>query len=71
MRHAAPLLKFFTKHVDEALFEALICSSAREFQQLLDRKTHRDEILFSDIKVDVVSDGQADGKDDSVGLVTH
>jgi ATP-dependent Lon protease len=33
-------------HVDEVLSQALICSSAKEFEKLLDRKQLRDEQLY-------------------------
>ncbi|RMG43032.1 MAG: endopeptidase La [Candidatus Dadabacteria bacterium] len=57
-------------HVDEVLFEALVCGSAEEFRQLIDRKNMRDEMLFSDMKVDS-SSGDSSEKEDQVGIVTH
>ncbi len=35
-------------HVDEVLYEALLCSSAQDFNRILDRKAVRDELLYSE-----------------------
>jgi ATP-dependent Lon protease len=64
-------------HVDEVLFEGLVCSSARDFEALLDRKSLRDEQFFSELEK-----GDEDSKDakprnkdksqpESGGIVTH
>jgi ATP-dependent Lon protease len=60
-------------HVDEVLFEALVCDTAKEFDRMLDRKAQRDEALFSDIKRGEDEEGGANGKDKPAnsGLVTH
>lgn len=60
-------------HVDEVLFEALLCTSPKEFEKMLDRKTLRDEIFFSDMKSEATEDsGNGSTKDKSQStVVTH
>jgi ATP-dependent Lon protease len=56
-------------HVDQVLFEALICSEAKELDRLLEKKAIRDELLFSEGKKD--SD-EEDGKEKQPSqVVTH
>ncbi len=55
-------------HVDEVLFEALICTGPKDFEKILDRKNSRDEVLFHDEG----DDDEEGGKDKPTGgVVTH
>ncbi|MBX7144314.1 MAG: endopeptidase La [Oligoflexia bacterium] len=60
-------------HVDEVLFEALICSNAKEFERMLDRRQQRDETLFENMgrDDDESSGGNKGDKQPSGGVVTH
>ena len=62
-------------HVDEALYEALICRDSKEFDRLIDRKVARNELLFEEEKN---SKGEANpdapfekSKSTTVDIVTH
>lgn len=57
-------------HVDQVLFEALICSDAKEFDKMLERKAMRDELLFSsESKKD--EEGDDDKSKPASAVVTH
>ena len=56
-------------HVDQVLFEALVCSEAAQFEKLLERKAVRDELLFSEGGKDSDEDGQKEKSPSAV--VTH
>lgn len=59
-------------HVDEVLFEALVCKGAKDFEHLLDLKNMRDEALFADLGKKESSDEVDSAKEkESVGVVTH
>jgi ATP-dependent Lon protease len=59
-------------HVDEVLFEALRINSAKELEDVLDRKVQRDELLFGEEKEKGDEKGSGDGKDKPVtGIVAH
>ncbi len=59
-------------HVDEVLFEALICNGAKAFEQIIDRKKQRDELLFADDrKKEDEGDGVDKEKGSSAGIVAH
>lgn len=56
-------------HVDEVLSHALICTSAKEFEKLIDRKQQRDEQLYGS---EEKSDEQGEEKEKSgTTVVTH
>lgn len=56
-------------HVDQVLFEALVCSDAKEFEKMLERRSMRDELLFSEGKKD--SEDGEDEKSKPSAVVTH
>lgn len=60
-------------HVDQVLFEALICSNVKEFERTLDRRTLRDEQLFGDGTKEEDDENSGNGKEkaDATGVVTH
>lgn len=58
-------------HVDEVLYEALLTTGVQEFERILDRKSQRDEILFSpEPKKASDEEGKEEGSKESV-VVTH
>jgi ATP-dependent Lon protease len=60
-------------HVDQVLFEALICKSPRDFEKMLDAKAVRDQLLFSE-PAQVGGEPSPRGVDKekaSVDIVTH
>jgi ATP-dependent Lon protease len=60
-------------HVDEVLYEALVSTSAKDFDKLLDRKSARDETLFHEPKAGGEEGEEGSGKEKapSTGHVTH
>jgi predicted ATP-dependent protease len=60
-------------HVDEVLFEALICQGPRDFEAILDRRATRDELLFPESERDEEGSGEEGSKEkpESSGVVTH
>lgn len=59
-------------HVDEVLYEALLCANAKDFDKMLDRKALRDEMFFSDSKSESGEDqGNGATKDKQSTVVTH
>jgi ATP-dependent Lon protease len=61
-------------HIDEVLFEALVCSSAREFDQMFERRSARDELLFGPDGEKEDEEGQEEAAKDkapAAGIVTH
>ncbi len=61
-------------NVDEVLFEALLCSNAKEFDKMLDRKALRDETLFDEQKKGEDENENEEGRKEKVtgeGVVTH
>jgi len=61
-------------HVDEVLFDALVASSPKEFEKILDRRTLRDETLFHEPKHGGDEGGEGEGgkeKATATGVVTH
>jgi ATP-dependent Lon protease len=60
-------------HVDEVLFEALVCKDAKEFERILERKSARDEDFFyEDKKPSEEGDAAFDkSKNANTDVVTH
>lgn len=59
-------------HVDEVLYEALVCDGAESFEEILNQKVARDEILFMDLKKQSDDDESGNkSKVQSTGVVTH
>jgi ATP-dependent Lon protease len=61
-------------HVDEVLFEALLCNDPKTFEDLLDNKQIRDELLFSSEKKKDDDESRMERpkeKGESAGVVTH
>ena len=62
-------------HMDQVLFEALLCQNVQEFDKMLARKGLRDESLFSEPVREENGAGDADTvvkeKGESAGIVTH
>jgi len=62
-------------HVDEVLFEALVCTGSKDFDNMLDRRARRDETLFSEPKAEEEEpDSEERGREDKgegAGIVTH
>ena len=60
-------------HVDEVLYEALVSTSAKDFDKLLDRKSARDENLFHEPKAGGEEGEEGAGKEKAPasGHVTH
>jgi ATP-dependent Lon protease len=61
-------------HVDEVLYEALICNSPKDFERILDAKAVRDEKLFGESsKSDSDEEGNGEEKEKAptTGVVTH
>jgi len=56
-------------HIDEVLFEALVCEDAKFFDQLLDKKVVRDELLFAEEKKPVQEESQLEKG--TASIVTH
>lgn len=56
-------------HVDEVLFEALLCAGPEDLNSVLDQRVMRDKLLYGDDKIDT-PDSDRD-KDEQVGIVTH
>ncbi len=57
-------------HVDQVLFEALMCTGPKHFERILDGKNMRDDLLFSDPKPKKSEEEGAKDKS-SVEVVTH
>ena len=60
-------------HVDQVIFECLMCTGTKHFEQLLDGKQLRDEKFFNDAPKASPDGGGDDGEDkgQSAGVVTH
>ncbi len=59
-------------HVDEVLVEALECENPQDFERILDRKSIRDEKLFSPIRGSDDAEGQGEKEKSSTAtVVTH
>jgi ATP-dependent Lon protease len=60
-------------HVDEVLYEALMCRSPQDYQEYLTYKSVKDELLFSEDKKKEGSGRgeQGDEKGNSANVVTH
>ena len=59
-------------HVDEVLYEALVCSSPRAFDKNLDDKEVRDQMLFTETKEKGAEGAEGDGKGNGkAAVVTH
>lgn len=59
-------------HVDQVLFEALVTDGSADFERILDNKSIRDEIYFSDLSGRPNGDQDSDkDKDEPAGIVTH
>jgi ATP-dependent Lon protease len=62
-------------HVDEVLFEALLCRDVKDYPKLLERKVVRDELLFAEDgkKGDDITGqvGDANNKAGGATVVTH
>jgi len=62
-------------HVDQVLFEALVCAGAKDFERLLDQKTLRDEKFFVDVSSGSSSGDDSDSeekeKPSDAAVVTH
>ncbi|MFM1847875.1 MAG: hypothetical protein RL417_1349, partial [Pseudomonadota bacterium] len=60
-------------HVDEVLYEALVSTSGKDFDKLLDRKALRDETLFHEPKAggEEGEEGASKDKAPASGHVTH
>ncbi len=56
-------------HVDQVLFEALVCNDSKELDKMLERKAVRDELLFSEGKKD--SDEDDEKAKTPSAVVTH
>lgn len=57
-------------HVDEVLFESLVCEGPTDLEKALDRKVARDELLFNEPK-ERETPLPAGEKSSTVGVVTH
>ena len=58
-------------HVDEVLFEALMCRKPGSFDAILDAKLVRDELLYGDDKKKDDKTRDAEEKAPAVGIVAH
>jgi len=62
-------------HVDQVLFEALVCRELDAFDKLLDKKLMRDDLLFSELGQKSKAEDDVSivdkVKDSSSGIVTH
>jgi hypothetical protein len=60
-------------HVDEVLYEALMCRRPQDLSDMLALKTVRDELLYADEKKreDGVGGSTRDEKGAATGVVTH
>lgn len=59
-------------HIDEVLYETLVCAGAKNFEQILDNKIMRDELLYTEQKEGKEEEGEgAKEKSEPSGIVTH
>lgn len=58
-------------HVDQVLFEALMCHDAKDFEKTLERRAFRDELLFAESKKDSDEDEEKGNGKANAEVVTH
>jgi len=60
-------------HIDEVLFEALVCRGPKDFEKMLDSKVIRDEMFFGEGAAagDQSPEGREEKEKPSPGVVTH
>lgn len=56
-------------HVDEVIFEGLVCNGPKDFEVLLDRKQQRDELFFTEFSEKKEDD--SDNKSSDTPIVAH
>jgi ATP-dependent Lon protease len=58
-------------HVDEVLYEVLVCTGAKDFDHLLDRKATREETLYSEPKSSHKDKDENGADKGTSAVVTH